>query len=109
MTQSTTTLDKCDEVLIRILNKFHHSLHFDAASHDEELQFFVNKYHERNTIQRKVQLDEQKLRSETQSVVVCKKCKLASVSFTNVQIRRADEGMSIMYVCRSCGFSWTDK
>ena len=97
------------QFVFHVLHKYHYSMHSCDDGSEIERQFFQEKAVERSDSQKQAAREEKRLRMETKSAVTCLKCKLPTVTFNSVQIRRADEGMSMMYVCRSCGFNWTEK
>jgi DNA-directed RNA polymerase subunit M/transcription elongation factor TFIIS len=43
---------------------------------------------------------------EAESVIHCRKCSSADLSFVQVQTRAADEPMSCMFSCNKCGYKW---
>lgn len=43
---------------------------------------------------------------ESESVIHCRKCGSADLSFVQVQTRSADEPMTCMFGCNSCGLKW---
>mmetsp|Transcript_11033 Transcript_11033/g.30976 ORF Transcript_11033/g.30976 Transcript_11033/m.30976 type:complete len:114 (-) Transcript_11033:44-385(-) len=44
-----------------------------------------------------------------QTVSHCSKCSYNKAYFMQMQIRSADEPMSVFYKCCKCGFQWNDK
>ena len=97
-----------DLMLVAQLHPFHYTQVQEGRT-PAETRFFTEAKKKHVLAEAIARSSEEKLRAETSSAVSCKKCEKNSVSFVSVQLRRADEGMSMMYVCRDCGFNWTDK
>ncbi|KFH44029.1 DNA-directed RNA polymerase I subunit-like protein [Hapsidospora chrysogenum ATCC 11550] len=45
------------------------------------------------------------IQTESTAQETCSKCGRTEVKYTNVQLRSADEGSTIIFMC-DCGFSW---
>jgi DNA-directed RNA polymerase III subunit RPC11 len=43
------------------------------------------------------------------TAAICPKCSHGEAYFLQIQIRSADEPMSIFYKCAKCSFQWNDK
>lgn len=92
----------------RIMSRLH-PYHYSRGADEAESAFFENVRALRIRAEDRVRSSEEQLRAETTSAVQCKQCTKRSVFFQNIQLRRADEGMSTLYKCRSCGYSWMEK
>lgn len=55
-----------------------------------------------NMLQEKQNAVEQK----TESVIHCRKCESANLNFCQVQLRSADEPMTVFLTCNACGHRW---
>ena len=97
---------------MKALNPYHHSFRskvdeWDAASMPEEEHFFrAQRNHEERE---RAQLSEQQaeLHQAAATSIRCPKCQRNHVRFTTQQVRRADEGMTVRYVCQDCGHNWS--
>lgn len=89
---------------------------------DEELVYMTDEGMARGTIVERVQQQEKQRhesyvnmlkekqdameRTQTESVLHCRKCRSSNLNFVQVQVRSADEPMSCFLTCNACGYKW---